>query len=262
MHTAVAPDALTGRWMCCAGLRHDDWRRCCGWHHRGAGRRRWAGATVKLHLVRRHDQYFQLVQVTHADRSGVPRRRCRGHNRVCHRWLCRERVECCVRHREQVSARSRCHALPRIAGVGCSEAFDVSTGTWKTGLPNLPTPRLVHARWLCIRTNHVADQYDFHDRYGLSAAAVGTTVYAIGGSAWHVPASSAVEAYDTTTSTWSTMAAMPTARCASPLCLRVAGLHNASAHTLDVSPAAARTLRRLSTARQFILSAGTTAPRT
>ncbi len=49
-------------------------------------------------------------------------------------------------------------------------------------------------------------------RYGLTVAAVGNTLYAIGGVAWHVPASGVVEAYDVATNTWSSKASMITAR--------------------------------------------------
>ncbi len=65
-------------------------------------------------------------------------------------------------------------------GWNIVEYFDVGTSAWVTA-PPLPTPR-----------------------FGLACEALGTDLYAIGGSAYHLPAVATVEVLDTTTMTWST----------------------------------------------------------
>jgi hypothetical protein len=80
----------------------------------------------------------------------------------------------------------------KFVNLGVVEAFDTASQTWQRALPALPTPR-----------------------YGLAAVAVGTVLYAVGGSSTHadVVGLGTVDAFDTVTRTWnSTMPPMPTPR--------------------------------------------------
>ena len=74
------------------------------------------------------------------------------------------------------------------ATTAVNDYFDFGTTTWVTGNAPLPTPRA-----------------------GFAAAAVGSKIFIIGGEGGN-QVWSTVEAYDTSTNTWSTGTAMPTAR--------------------------------------------------
>ncbi|MGH7536046.1 MAG: Kelch repeat-containing protein, partial [Gemmatimonadales bacterium] len=74
------------------------------------------------------------------------------------------------------------------ATVASTITFDFTAGTWQTGLAPIPTPR-----------------------GGFGAAVLGTEILVIGGEGGGNTYSN-VEAYDTATNTWRTLAPMPTAR--------------------------------------------------
>lgn len=75
------------------------------------------------------------------------------------------------------------------APFGFTDALDLATGTWTTGLAPMPTPR-----------------------GGYASAVVAGRVVVIGGEGAPTAPFDTVEAYDPATDTWSTWAPMPTAR--------------------------------------------------
>jgi hypothetical protein len=74
------------------------------------------------------------------------------------------------------------------ATTAANDAYDLATGTWRTGLAPLPTPR-----------------------GGFAAAVVGREILVIGGEGGGVT-HNRVEAYDTVANSWRALAPMPTAR--------------------------------------------------
>jgi N-acetylneuraminic acid mutarotase len=76
----------------------------------------------------------------------------------------------------------------RLSPFGYNDAYDFATGTWTTGLAELPTPR-----------------------GGYASAVLQGDILIVGGEGADL-AYSTVEAYDPASDTWTTLANMPTAR--------------------------------------------------